>query len=294
MSTQTAIEIQRRTADSAARRRNQRLSRFALHAGLIVAAVITLLPFYWMIVTALKTASDVQIYPPVWFPNPPHFENFVTAWTVRPFDRWFLNSIFVGSAVTILQLATCSLAAYAFARLKFPGRDALFLMYLGTLMIPGQVTLIPTYILMRNLEWLNSYQSLILPAAFSAFGTFLLRQFFLTIPYELEEAARIDGCNRLQTYYKIILPLAGPALAALTIFTFMRMWNDFLWPLVMIDTMDMKTVTVGLRAFQGQYMTEYNLMMAAASVSLLPVIAVFLAAQRWFVEGITLTGITGR
>lgn len=273
---------------------NEKLRRAILYVALSLFAFLMLVPFYWMVATALKDQTNVLIFPPQWVPVPPQFQNFITAWTVRPFDRWFLNSIFVASAVTILQLVTCSLAAYAFARLRFRGRDTLFLLYLGTLMIPGQVTLIPTFILMRYVGWLNTYEALILPPAFSAFGTFLLRQFFLTIPYELEEAARIDGCNRFQTYSRIILPLAGPALAALTIFTFMAQWNSFLWPLVVTDSIDMKTITVGLRAFQGQYMTEYNLMMAAATVSLIPVVVVFLAAQRYFVEGITLTGITGR
>ncbi|TAK22819.1 MAG: carbohydrate ABC transporter permease [Chloroflexota bacterium] len=266
----------------------------ALYAGLIVLAFFTLIPFYWMVATALKEPQNVLTFPPQWVPIPAKFSNFVTAWTVRPFGRWFANSIFIAAAATFLQLVTCSMAAYAFARLKFAGRDRLFLLYLGTLMIPGQVTLIPTFILIRLLDWSDTYQALILPPAFSAFGTFLLRQFFLTIPFELEDAARIDGANRFQTYFRVILPLAGPGVAALTIFSFLQLWNSFLWPLVITNTIEMNTITVGLRAFQGQYMTDYSLLMAAATLSLLPMLIVFLVAQRYFVEGIQFAGITGR
>ena len=265
-----------------------------LYSGLVLSSIAMLLPFYWMVNTGVMDESGVMQYPPQLIANPIRLDNFVIALTVRPFGRWFANTIFVAGSVTALQLVTCSLAAYAFARLRFPGRDRLFLLYLGTLMIPGQVTLIPTFILIRVFGWIDTYQALILPPAFSAFGTFLLRQFFLTIPFELEDAAKMDGASRFQSYARIIMPLAGPALAALVIFSFLHQWNSFLWPLVITNGLEMKTITVGLRAFQGTFGTQYQLMMAAATVSLLPVLAVFVAAQRYFIAGITFTGMGGR
>ncbi len=271
-----------------------RVGEVILYVVLVLSSIVVLFPFYWMVKTSLQNENAVMQFPPQWIPDPVRFGNFTEALTVRPFGRWFVNTIFVAGTVTCLQLVTCSLAAYAFARLRFPGRDRLFLLYLGTLMIPGQVTLIPTFILIRVFGWIDTYQALILPPAFSAFGTFLLRQFFLTIPYELEDAARMDGCGRFQTYSRIIIPLAGPALAALFIFAFQQQWNSFLWPLVITNGLDMKTITVGLRAFQGTYGTQYQLLMAAATVSLLPVVSVFVAAQRYFVAGITFTGMGGR
>jgi multiple sugar transport system permease protein len=189
---------------------------------------------------------------------------------------------------------TSALAAYAFARLRFPGRDGLFLLYLGTLMIPRQVTLIPLFILMRELRWVDTYQGLILPQAFSAFGTFLLRQFFLTIPFELEDAARVDGASRLQCLVRIILPLSGPALATLAVFILLFQWNNLLWPLVMSNSDATRPIAVGLRVFQGQWGTEWNLLMAAATLAVIPMVALYVVAQRWFVQGIALSGFGGR
>ena len=190
----------------------QKWGRLWAYVILILVAGGMVLPFLWTVSTALKTSGNALVYPPQWIPNPATLRNFATAWHRVPFGRFLLNSFYTTVAVVILQLVTCSLSAYAFARMKFPGRDQLFLLYLGTLMIPGQVVIIPNFILMRYLGWLNTYTAMILPSAFSAFGTFLLRQFFLTVPYELEEAARIDGCSRFGLYWRIILPLAKPAL----------------------------------------------------------------------------------
>lgn len=265
-----------------------------LYAALTVSAAAMLFPFFWMVTTGLKSAGQVLIFPPRWIPVPPDLENFATVWTVRPFGRWLVNSTAVAGSVTILQLISSSLAAYAFARLRFAGRDRLFLLYLGTLMVPPQVTLIPNYVLMRYLGWIDSYQALILPAAFGAFGTFLLRQFFLTIPMDLQDAARIDGANHFRIYWRIVLPLAKPALAALAIFTFVNQWNSFLWPLVITHSPGMQTVTVGLQAFQGQYGSEYQLLMAAVTLSIIPMLIVFLSLQRYFVEGIAFSGLAGR
>lgn len=264
------------------------------YALLLVGSALMLVPFAWMLSTSLKPPGAVFDYPPQWIPNPIEWSNYQDAWTALPFGRFTFNSFFVAISVTVLQLLTSSLAAYAFARLRFPGRDTLFIVYLATLMVPGQVTLIPNFILMRYLGWIDTYQVLIIPQIFSAFGTFLLRQFFLSLPSEIEDAARIDGASSLDIYARIIIPLSGPALATLGVFTFMGQWNNFLWPFVMTDRPEMKTVTVGLRMFQGQFTTQWNLLMAGTVMSIIPILIVFLLAQRYFVRGIALTGLGGR
>lgn len=261
---------------------------------LIPTALLMLMPFIWMISTSLKSAGAVFTYPPEFIPRPPQWNNYVRIFEVLPFARFFLNSLFVAVAVTALQLVTCSMAAYAFARLRFRGREALFLGYLGTLMIPAQVVLIPNFIVLRQLGWIDTYQALILPAAFSAFGTFLLRQYFLTIPRELEDAAVVDGANHWQIYMRVILPLSGPALSALAIFSFLANWNSFLYPLIVTTSVDMSTLTVGLNTLQGQYNTAWTLLMAGSVIALLPILIVFIFAQRYFIAGITMTGLGGR
>ena len=200
----------------------------------------------------------------------------------------------VAAGATLLQTVVAILAAYAFARLRFPGRGLLFVLYLGTLMIPQQVTIVPLFLMMRSLGWIDTFWALILPSAFHALGVFLLRQFFMTIPRELEESAFMDGAGRLRILWSIILPLSRPALATLILFTFIREWNSFLWPLVATASQDMRTVSVGLTLFIGQYGTEWHLMMAAATVTLLPVLLVFALAQRHYIEGIAMTGFGGR
>ncbi|MFH1761958.1 MAG: carbohydrate ABC transporter permease, partial [bacterium] len=228
-------------------------------AGYIVLSaigVVMILPFIWMLSTSLKEAGAVFTFPPEWIPKPFVFSNYADAWNAVPFARFFFNSIFVAVCVTIGQVTTASLAAYAFARLQFPGRDNLFLAYLATMMIPGQVTMIPVFILLKKLGWIDTYYALILPQMFTAYGTFMLRQFFLTIPKEVEEAAVMDGCTRLTVYWKIILPLSMPALATLSTFVFLGAWNEFMWPLIVTNSMDMKTLPVGLASFQGLYTTD--------------------------------------
>lgn len=221
------------------------------------------------------------------------FRNYWDAWKAVPFPRFYINSIIVAVCVTAGQVLTSSLAAYAFARLEFPGRDKIFLAYLGTMMIPGQVTMIPVFILLKRLGWIDTYQALILPGLFSAYGTFLLRQFFLTIPKDLEDAAVIDGCSKLRIWWTIIVPLSKSALATLTTFTFMAAWNDFMWPLIVTNSMHMKTLPVGLASFQGQYTTEWTLLMAASMIVLLPVLVLYVFNQRFFTEGIVLSGLKG-
>lgn len=267
---------------------------YLAYAVLMALAFLTLVPIIWMVLTAFKSPSEVVASPPTWVPTTWHPRNFVDAWQAAPFGRYLANTVFIAGSVAFLEVVTSALAAYAFARLRFPGRDILFLVYLGTLMIPRQVTLIPQFILMRELGWVDTYQGLIIPQAFSAFGTFLLRQFFVSIPRELEDAARIDGASRFECFRRIILPLSGAALATLAVFAFLFQWNNLLWPLVMSNTDSTRPIAVGLRTFQGQYSTDWNLLMAAAALATIPVIVVYGFAQRWFVRGITLSGFGGR
>ena len=264
------------------------------YAVLTALAIVTLIPIVWMVLTAFKSAPEVAASPPTWLPREWHPENFQAAWAFAPFGRYLFNTALMAGTIMVLEVLTSALAAYAFARLRFRGRDLLFLVYLGTLMIPRQVTLIPSFILMRELHWIDTYQGLIIPQAFSAFGTFLLRQFFLTIPHELEEAARIDGASRFGCFARIILPLSGPALATLAVFIFLFQWNNLLWPLVISNTDATRPIAVGLRKFLGEHGTDWNLLMAAATLATLPVVALYLIAQRWFVRGIALSGLGGR
>ena len=264
------------------------------HVPLAILAAVCLIPFAWMVLTGLKPDNEVMSNPPTWIPSVFKWSNFGRAFSAFPFARFLANTLWVGVAATGLQVVTSTLAAYAFARLRFKGRNLLFLLYLGTLMVPQQVTIVPLFLLMRDLGWVNTFKALILPDAFSAFGVFLLRQFFLTIPQELEEAALIDGAIRLRILWQIIVPLFRPALATLAVFTFVREWNSFLWPLIVTNSPEMRVVSVGLTLFMGQYGTEWNLLMAAATATVLPTIVVFVLAQRYFVEGITLTGFGSR
>ncbi len=264
------------------------------YGALAILAAACLIPFVWMVLTGLKPDNEVMSNPPTWIPSVFKWSNFARAFSAFPFARFLANTLWVGVAATSLQMVTSTLAAYAFARLRFKGRDILFLLYLGTLMIPQQVTIVPLFLLMRDLGWVNTFNALILPGAFNAFGVFLLRQFFLTIPQELEEAALMDGANRLRILWQVIVPLSRPALATLAVFTFVREWNAFLWPLIVTSSPEMRVVSVGLTLFMGQYGTEWNLLMAAATTTVLPTIVVFVLAQRYFVEGIALTGFGSR
>ncbi len=264
---------------------------------LTAGALVMVAPFLWMLSTALKEPGRAFSYPPEWLPIPATTENFVRVLTRVNFGRYIANSLGVALATMTLEVLTSSLAAYAFARLRFPGRDRLFLLYLGTLMIPGQVTVIPNFILMRLIGWVDTYQGLIIPNAFTAFGTFLLRQYFLTLPPELEEAAKIDGCGFFQIYRLIVLPLSGPALATLAILAFMGSYNAFFWPLVMISSEEKWTIPLALRFFTGQagfYASDWWLIMAGASIAVVPMLLVFVVAQKYFVQGIVLTGMGGR
>lgn len=270
------------------------IGRVLSYAIVTLGAVVMVAPFLWMLSTSFKGGGAIFDYPPSWIPDPLTFDNFREVWTVVDFDRYLFNSLFIAVCVTFGEVLTSALAAYAFARLRFPGRDAVFLMYLATLMIPGQVTIIPNFILMRYMGWINTYQGLIIPTAFTAFGTFLLRQYFLSIPRELEEAARVDGASYFEVWWRIIMPLASPAIATLGVFSFMGAWNSFLWPFIMVSTSDMRTLTVALRSLQSEYGTEWGMMMAGSLIAMLPMLIIFLFAQRYFVRGIATTGFGGR
>lgn len=276
------------------RRRPVRIGPLVLHGVLIGGSIVMLLPFVWMLSTSLKEPREIFTYPPVWIPSRFAWENYLEAVSAMPFGRFYFNSFVVAVSVTFLQILTSSLAAFAFARLRFRGREPLFLLYLATLMVPFQVTMIPNFIVVRLLGWYDSYQALILPTAFSAFSTFLLRQYFRGIPIELDEAARMDGASSWRIWWQIVMPLSGPAIAALAIFVFLGSWNDFLWPLVITTSLDMRTLPVGLSAFQGQYNVQWHLLMAGSVIALIPVLIIYVAAQKWFVQGITLSGLTGR
>ena len=266
----------------------------AVYAALAAMATLTLVPIVWMVLTSFKSAPELAANPPTWWPAEWHPENYAAAWNFAPFGRFLLNSAIMVGGITVLQVATSAAAAYAFARLHFRGRDLLFLLYLATLMIPPQVIVIPQFIIVKELGWVDTYQGLIIPQAFTAFGVFLLRQFFIGIPKELEDAARVDGATRFGSFFRIILPLSGPAIAALAAFIFMFHWNNLLWPLVVSNSDATIPVVVGLRNFQGQYGTEWNLLMAAAGIASIPVVVFFMLTQRWFVRGITMSGFGGR
>lgn len=278
----------------AAPARGSAAARLLLHALLIAGGIVMLAPLAWMVSTSLKQPGDVFVYPPQWIPHPVVWQNYLKVVSVIPFGRFYLNSTIQAVAVTALQLLTASLAAFAFARLHFPGRDVLFLLYLGTMMIPFPVTMIPDFIVVNLLHWINTYQALILPPAFSAFSTFLMRQYFMSLPVELDDAARVDGASSFRIWWQILMPLAGPALASLAIFTFMGQWNNFVWPLVVTNSERMYTLPVGLATFQGQYSIQWHLLMAGSVISMLPILVIYIIGQKWFVKGIALTGMGGR
>jgi multiple sugar transport system permease protein len=262
------------------------------HILLILGALTMLVPFLWMISTSLKDFGQVFTIPPSWFPNPVHWDNYPESWKALPFGRAYLNSAIIAVVVVASQLLTCSMAGYAFARIEFPFRDQLFLVFLATLMIPQQVTIIPTYLIMRDLGLIDNLLSLIIPnALFSAFGVFLLRQFIKGLPQELEESAVLDGANRLRIYWQIILPLIKAPLAALGIFSFLGQWNNLFTANIFLSSPENYTVPLLLNQFKGLYITDWTLMMAAATIAILPVLIVYLIGQRWIIEGVALTGI---
>ncbi len=265
------------------------------HILLIVVAILFLGPLVYAVSTSLKPADEVFTPTPELFGSEIRWQNYADAFTFAPFGRYLLNSLFVALVGTLVVVVASSLSAYAFARLKFRGREQLFVLFLGTLMVPQEVLIVPMYWLMQSLGWVDSYWALILPWAFTAFGTFLLRQFFMTVPTELEEAARVDGCGPFGSFLRIMLPLARPAIAVLTVFTFISFWGSFLWPLIIVNSVAEKgTVPLGLAQFIGQQGTQWNLMMAASVMAMLPTVLLVILLQKHLVRGLLVTGLGGR
>lgn len=274
--------------------RASRLQIVLGYAGLVTAALFFLLPLLWIVVTSLKTPDQLFQYPPRWLPERPTLANYAYLFEKVPFLQYSINSLKVAGLSTVGNLISCSLAAYAFARLRFAGRTTLFYALLATLMIPYQVTMIPVFILMLFLGWVDTYYPLIVPWFLGgAFGTFLLHQFFMTIPTELDDAAKIDGCSAFGTYWRIYLPLGAPALTALGIFVFMYQWNELLTPVIYLSSPEKFTLTLGLAFYKGTVVTRWNLIMAGAIISAVPILVLYAAAQRYFVQGIALTGLKG-
>lgn len=278
---------------SQVRGRSHRLawSPLLLTVVLGLGSVIFLYPFLWMVSTSLKAAIEVYSAPLALLPAEWKFSNYREAFELVPFGRFYVNTIIVTLGRTVGQMALASMAAYAFARLRFPGRDLFFILILAVMMVPSMVTMIPRFILIMNLGWLDTFYGLIIPGLADAFGVFLLRQFFLTLPQDLLDAAAMDGCNPFQTFWRIALPLSRPALAAYGFLVILWTWNDFLWPLVVVTSTEMHTISLGIQLFQNQYSKNTALMMAAASIATLPMMILFLLAQRYIIQGITMSGM---
>ena len=286
--TETTFSVRPRSLTAA-----KRASRGVIYLLLIISAGIMIISFLWMLSTSLKGTQYILDPVPQLIPNPVVTDSYARLFDLYPVGRWIFNSLLVAALATGGQLLSCSMAAYAFARIRFRGSNLIFLLYLATMMVPFQVTVTPLFILMRNLGWVNSYQSLILPQIFSAFGTFLLRQSFQTIPRELEESAFLDGASHLTVYRRIILPLARPALATLAVFAFMGSWNAFLWPLFVVNDPNLMTLPVGLSLLRGRYLTEWNLVMAGSVITIIPMLIVYIFAQKYLVKGFVMSGLKG-
>lgn len=260
---------------------------------LVFGAITMIVPFIWSVITSLKSAENIFSHSAFWIQFPPDFSAYKQIWERIPLLLYAGNTLKVALIVTVGQLATSSLAGYAFARLKFPGRDKLFFVYIATMMIPGMVLLIPNFVVMRNLGAINTHWALILSAVGSAFGTFLMRQFFLSFPSELEDAAKLDGCNPFMFYWHILLPNSKPILTTLGLMAFQNIWNDFQWPLIVLNDETKRTLQLGLSYLMSEYYTDWTLLMAGAIITLLPIILLFFAVQKYFVQSFKFTGLKG-
>ena len=272
-------------------RRSGQASRLLIHALLIFGAIMSVFPFVWMILTSLKTFPEYaqqQLLPSV-----PQWENYVVAWNMAPFGRYLVNTVIVAVLTTMAVLITSALAAYAFARMDFFGKEVVFTLFLTTLMIPFEVTMIPNFVIIRNLEWIDTYQALIVPFTASVFGIFLLRQFFQQIPNDYYDAAVLDGAGHLRFLTSIVLPLSQPALISVALFTFLGAWNGLLWPLIVTNSQEMRTVQVGLYSFISEAGTQTHLLMAASVIVVAPIIVLYFFAQKQFIEGISASGLKG-
>ena len=285
----------RRTTSGLKRQQQEFLGNLFAWTILGLGGAAMMVPFLWMVFTSLKSTAEIYVYPPRFLPDSWLWSNYVKAWTLLPFPIFFRNSAIVATSVVLGQLFTCSLAGYSFGRLRSPGRDRLFFLYLATMMIPFAVIMIPLYVQMRWMGWVDTLWPLIVPAIFTPWGTFMMRQFMTTLPRELEDAARIDGASFFRIYRTIILPLTKPALATLGIFTFLGSWNNFLWPLIIISSLNLKTIPLGMTAFQSRMpmKTPWELVMAAATFAILPILVAFIFGQKYYVQGIVTSGIKG-
>lgn len=275
--------------------RDEQMKRVGVFVMLLFGASLFSIPFLWTVSTALKTNQQVFAVPPEWIPRPPQWNNFQRAWTELPFPTFVVNTVIITIISVIGQVFSASLVAYGFARFKFKGRTVLFYLMLSTMMLPSQVTMIPVFLLWRELRLIDTFAPLTVPAFFGggAFTIFLLRQFFMTIPKELDEAAMIDGASPLVIWWRVLLPLSRPALITVVLFSFLGHWDDFMGPLIYLNSMEKYTVAVGLRMFQDMFGTQLELLMAASLIHILPTILVFFVAQRYFIKGIALTGLKG-
>ena len=270
-----------------------RPARVLLYLVLVLGALFCAFPFVWMILSALKTREEVNAVPLRWLPSEPHWSNFSEAWNSAPFERYFLNSFFIAGCVVLGVAVTSLLAAYAFARIDFPGRGAVFALLLATLMIPFEATLVPNFIIVRNLNWYNTYAALIIPWIANVFSVFLLRQFILSIPEELFEAATLDGCGHIRMLRHVVLPLARGPIAAVSVFSFLGSWNSFMWPLLVTSSEDIRPIQLGLSVFVHADANEPQLLMAASAFTIAPLLAIYFLAQRQFLEGIASSGLKG-
>ncbi|MHB0874775.1 MAG: carbohydrate ABC transporter permease [Anaerolineae bacterium] len=284
----------RRTRGGAGEVARTVLKRATVHGFLILACISMALPFVWMVLSSLKTQPEIFIFPPRWLPRAPQWQNYVEVTKAMPFGWFTFNSLKIAFLTVLGTVVSASMAAYAFGRMRFPGRETMFLIWIGCMMIPSQVTLIPQFIMLRSMGWLNTHLPLVVPSFFgNAFGTFLLRQFFMTIPMELEDAAVVDGATRFRIYWNIMMPLAMPSLATLAVFTFMGSWNNLLGPVIYLTDYNKMTLPVGLAFFRGQYGTQWPLLMAGATISVVPIVLLYIFAQRYFVQGVVMSGIKG-
>ena len=260
---------------------------------LVVGAFIMVFPFIWMIIASLMTAGEIQLRPPVWLPAEPQFHNYTDLPQKIPIARLYFNSLFTSALIVFGVLLSSSLAGFAFAKYRFPGREFLFYLILATMMIPFFVTLIPVFFIVRQLGWIDTYQGLVVPGLTSAYGIFLMRQFIITLPDELIDAARIDGASELRIFWRIIVPLVKPALATLGTFAFIGAWNNFLWPLLVLNSRELMTLPLGINSMKSLYADNTNLLMAGTAVAVIPMLVVFIFLQRYFIQGIALTGLKG-
>ncbi|GAA1648295.1 carbohydrate ABC transporter permease [Actinoplanes couchii] len=271
----------------------RRVPRIVAYVCLAVAGVLVLLPFYWMVMSSLKTNNDVFTIPVQWITTDPVWNNYADIWTESDMTTWLGNTVFLSALVTFLQLLTGSFAAYGFSKITFPGRDVLFLAYIGTLAVPWASYMVPQFVLMTKFELTDTIWSIVALQAFGALGVFMMKQFYESIPDELLDAARIDGMSEFGIYRRIMLPLSVPALASLALITLVNTWNDYLGPLLYLRSPDLWTIQLGLKSFIDQYNAEYALIMTGSVLSILPVVVIFLFGQRYFVEGVATTGLKG-